>query len=125
MQTLMRTLFFTLLIVFNFLIPIKIYALTVEQNVKILQDPISTNDIIILGNLGEISLILSNTIQENFNKIHEYSLKYIENEISLDEFKLLSSKGIYACKSQLEKFLNNRLLIPNTSSSKFSEIRKF
>ncbi len=121
----MKTLFITLLIVFNFLIPVKIYALTVEENIKILKDPKSINDIITLGNLGKISQLSSNEIHNTFYKIHEYGIKYINNEISVDEFKLLSSKDIDECKLQIDKFLNSRLLIPNSSTSKFSKVRKF
>jgi hypothetical protein len=121
----MKTFFITLLIVFNFLIPIKIYALTVEENIKILKDPKSTNELIIIGNLGKLSILSSNKIQETFYKIYEYSSKYLNNEFSVDEFKLLSSKEIDECKLQIDKFINNRLLIPNSSISKFSKVRKF
>jgi hypothetical protein len=121
----MKTLLFTLLIVFNFLIPFKIYALTVEENIKILKDPKSTNELIIIGNLGKLSSLSSNKIQESFYKIYEYSSKYLNNEFSVDEFKLLSSKEIDECKLQIDKFINNRLLIPNSSTSKFSKVRKF
>ena len=121
----MKTFFITLLIVFNFLIPIKIYALTVEENIKILKDPKSTNELIIIGNLVKLSALSSNKIQQTFYKIYEYSSKYLNNEFSVDEFKLLSSKEIDECKLQIDKFINNRLLIPNSSTSKFSKVRKF
>ena len=117
----MKTFFITLLIVFNFLLPVKIYALTVEENIKILKDPKSTNELIILGNLGKLSTLSSDKIQETFYKIYEYSSKYINNEISVDEYKLLSSNEINKCKLQINKFTDTRLLIPNSSTSKFSK----
>ncbi len=121
----MKTFFIILLIISNFLIPIKIYALTVEENIKILKDPKSTNELIIIGNLGKLSLVSSNKIQDTFFKIYEYSTKYLNHEFSVDEFKLLSSKEIDECKLQFNKFINNRLLIPNSSTSKYTKVRKF
>ncbi len=121
----MKTLFITLLIVFNFLVPIKVFALTVEENIKILKDSKSTNEFITLGNLGKLSTLLSNKIQETFYKIYEYSSIYLDNKISVAEFKLLSSNEINECKLQINKFTNSRLLIPNSSTSKFYKVRKF
>lgn len=121
----MKILFITLLIVFKFLIPNNVYALTVEENLKILKDPKSTNEIIIIGNLGKLATISSNKIQETYYKIYEYSTKYLNNELSVDEFNLLSFNELNKSKLQFDKFLNTRLLIPNSSTSKFSKVRKF
>lgn len=121
----MKTLFITLLIVFNFLIPNKVYALTVEENIKILKDPKSTNEIIILGNLGKLATLSSNKIQDTYYKIYEYSTKYLNNELSADEFNLLSSDELNKSRLQVDKFINTRLLIPNSSTSKFSKLRKY
>jgi len=121
----MKILFITLLIVFKFLIPNNVYALTVEENLKILKDPKSTNEIIIIGNLGKLATISSNKIQETYYKIYEYSTKYLNNELSVDEFNLLSFNELNKSKLQFDKFINTRLLIPNSSTSKFSKVRKF
>ena len=115
----MKTFFITLLIVFNFLLPVKIYALTVEENIKILKDPKSTNELIILGNLGKLSTLSSDKIQETFYKIYEYTSKYVNNEISVDEYKLLSTNEINKCKyiiSNMSTFIINCLILNNAKS---------
>lgn len=113
------------ILIFNILIPLKVYAVSVEKNLEIITDAQSSDEIIKFNNLYTLAQTSYHITQSSFYKINDLATRYYNNDIFLNDFKRLSNIEIGSIKLTIDNYLQARSLIPTSSKSKFQEIKTF